>query len=104
MRVQVLQQLRDGHTLLVTQARCQQHPDDGSLLVLWQEAGGSSSPASAAAEDLSCLPALLSTPCMQQLVDLRQPQHQLQQQHRGPLFVTGAISSCSNLATCHVHR
>jgi hypothetical protein len=102
LSLQVLHQLRDGHTLLLTQARCQQHPDDGSLLVVWQEGGGSTSPASAAAEDLSCLPALLSTPCMQQLVNLRQPQHQ--HHHRGPLFVTGIISSCSKLVACHVHR
>jgi hypothetical protein len=100
--LQVLQQLRDGHTLLVTQASCQQQPSDSSLLVVWQEAAGGSCPLRAVACDLSCLPALLSTPCMQQLLDTQQQQQHLQQ--RGPLFVQGVITSTCGLAVCHVHR
>uniref|UniRef100_A0A383WLU1 Cell division control protein 24 OB domain-containing protein n=1 Tax=Tetradesmus obliquus TaxID=3088 RepID=A0A383WLU1_TETOB len=96
----VLQQLRDGHTLLVTRASCQQQPGDSSLLVVWREGPGSCGPLSAAAQDLSCLPALLSTSCIQQLVDVRQ----LQQQQRGPLLVQVVITAANGLATCHVHR
>jgi hypothetical protein len=96
-----VQQLRDGHTLLVTQATCQQQ-HDSSLLVVWREAAGSCGSVSAAAQDLSCLPALLSTPCVQQLVDVRQLQQLLQQ--KVPLIVQAVVTSVSSLAACHVHK
>jgi hypothetical protein len=66
--LQVLHNLRDGHTLLVVKADSQLLPgQQQQTCVVWDE-----STSGAVVQDLSCLPALLTTPCLQQVVSLQQ--------------------------------
>lgn len=107
-RMQVLQQLRDGHTLLLTRATCQPAPgaeqQGQQLMVRWQEGSHD-----AAAHDLSAMPALLATPCLQHQVTLGSLCHACgssalgEQHYRGPLLVRGVIESAM-VASCFTHR
>lgn len=107
VRVQVLCEVRDGHTVLLTKGSCQQAGSGSQqALVVWHE-----STAGAAAQDLSCMPGLLATPCLHQVVDLAQlrsldsssSSSMMMQQQRGPLVVRAVVQSAT-IAPCFIHR